>query len=215
MLKADARSVYAAAARSLLGEGAATNSTQALLTSERPQLDGLPNDPQWQAAMSRQQMVSLKESSGPSGRRDIVMVTRDEEYLYLYVRCYKSDRFGYREHNKASRQRDADLSRQDRIKFIFDVDRDLSSAWNLQIDWRGEVHESCGSDASWDPQMYVARHADDRVWSIECAIELDDLRSLGSSDRWRWAVERVAEPVTDSGFWPNGKVDVGRVLSFP
>ena len=157
-------------------------------------------------------MISLSGDGGRSS--DIAMVTRDEEFLYLYARCYNSDQVRL---DKAARkrERDADVSLRDRIKFSFDVDRDLVSSWDLQIDHRGEVYESCGGDTSWNPQLFVARHADDRVWSIECAIRLDDLADgLGSSDRWRWTVERTDSRLSPN-FWQFGDADSGRVLSFP
>ena len=215
VIKADADSAYATAARSILGDDA-SDSTQVIVSTTRPHLDGLPNDPQWQQAMSRNQVISLTSDRG--GLSDIAMVTRDEEFLYLYARCYNSAQVRSRNASakrSAKRKRDADVSLRDRIKFSFDVDRDLASSWDLQIDHRGEVYESCGSDTSWNPKLFVARHVDDRVWSIECAIRLDDLaKGLGPKERWRWTVERTDSRLS-SDFWQFGDVDSGRVLSFP
>ena len=54
VLKADADSAYATSARSILGDDS-SNTTQVIASAVRPHLDGLPNDPQWQQAMNREQ----------------------------------------------------------------------------------------------------------------------------------------------------------------
>ena len=144
------------------------------------------------------------------------MVARDDEFVYVYVRCYRSNRFRYNSRADTIRQRDADLTNRDRIEINLDVDRDLVSSWNLQVDWRGQVRESCAGDKSWNPKMYVANHLDDSVWSIECAIPIKDLADeLKTGDAWRVSFRRQqGEDQSRAAFWGTGSQAAGRLLQF-
>ena len=212
VLKSKSLPAFASAAREMIQSGGAA--TQVIIATERPHLDGIPNDSVWEQVMQQKQTLTLERQKNSVGN-DVVMIARDDQYLYLYARCYKFDRFRYREAAETLRQRDANLSRQDRVEFRFDVDHDLVSAWKVEVDWRGEVFESCGEDTSWNPKMFVARHLDDRVWSIECAIRIDDLtKSLKASDAWRFNVRRTAAPRSTESV-DVSEIVAGQLLSFP
>jgi len=185
-----------------------------IATDQRPHLDGLPNDPVWQEVIGAGQTLNV-EATQPTPISDVALVAHDREYIYLYAKCYKSKRT-YREDSGEPRKRDADLSNHDRVEFCFDVDRDLVSSWKVQINWQGRVCESCGEDKSWNPEMFVARHVDDRVWSIECAIPIKDLsRPVKEGSTWRLNVRRMFG--TDRGsmnFWGPSRQSVGQLVEF-
>ena len=211
----------------MTNESTGTNerATPIISTSERPHLDGLPNDAVWQKVLKSGQNINL----GTVDSRimtDVAMVAHDQEYLYAYARCYKAHHLKYQQRSddpKKHRRRDEDLSHRHRVEFSIDVDRDLSSCWKVEVDWRGRVFESCGSDKSWNPKMFVARHIDESVWSIECAIPIKDLADrIDPDSAWRLKVRRVMEPERrDSGFWgpsenlPNAEPDTLMSLSQP
>jgi photosystem II stability/assembly factor-like uncharacterized protein/tetratricopeptide (TPR) repeat protein len=171
-------------------------------TSQRPHLDGLPNDAVWQQVMKAKKSINL--GTIDSGvRTDVAMLAWGEEYLYVYARCYKAGSRRYQQRSDEPRRRDGDLSHHHRVEFSIDVDRDLSSFWKIAVDWRGHVCESCGSDKSWNPKMFVARHIDENIWSVECAIPTKELVDrIGPDSAWRVKVRRVMEPEKlSSGFW--------------
>jgi photosystem II stability/assembly factor-like uncharacterized protein len=203
VLKAKPHATFSPAASDETRASNQSLTTEVIATAERPHLDGLPNDPVWQEVLKARQTIKLPKSTNAI-MDDIAMVAWDRQYLYVYARCYKSDRFSYAADPKALRGRDADLSNQDRIEINFDVDRDLLSSWRISIDYRGEVLESCSTAKSWNPKMFVAKHQDDRVWSIECAIPLKDLAaSVKAEDTWRVDVRRLQNemPWSDGVFW--------------
>ena len=188
-------------------------------TSQRPELDGLPNDPVWREVMNSQQTINLGTVDSRLAT-DVAMVAYDQEHLYLYARCYKSSSIDYRETSKEPRRRDGDLSNRHRVEFCIDVDRDLVSCWKIEVDWRGHAFESCGDDQSWNPKMFVARHIDDHVWSIECAIPIENLADkFNNGSAWRLSARRMMGPANrSSDLWgpfrnlPYGRP--GKLLSF-
>lgn len=220
VLKAKPKVGFSPAARDELRTDNTDIATQVISAKERPHLDGIPNDPLWQQVMEQQQTIKIAKTDG-NLMSDTAMIARDDEYIYIYVRCYRNDRFRYSDKAAATsskhlRRRDADLANRDRIAIGIDVDRDLVSAWNLQIDWQGQVHESCAGDKSWNPKMFVASHVDDRVWSIECAIAIKDLDAeFTSGDAWRLNLRRLGFENQDrSEFWKTGERAAGQLLQF-
>ena len=215
VLKAKPHAEFSPAARDELRTSNEGITTKAVLTSQRPHLDGLPNDAVWQEVMKDRQTIKVAKLNGAL-MDDIAMVARDDEFVYIYARCYRSNRFQYESRTEKIRQRDADMTNRDRIEISFDVDRDLVSSWNLQVDWQGQVHESCGGDISWNPKMYVANHVDDSVWSIECAIPIKDLAAkFKTGDAWRLNIRRQQdENQSRAAFWGTDFQAAGQLLQF-
>ncbi len=216
VLKAKPHALFSPAASDETRSNNQSLFTGAIATAERPHLDGLPNDAIWKRAMEERQTIKLQKLEGAL-MDDISMVAWDREYVYVYARCYKSDRFSYAGDSDAPRVRDADISNQDRVEISFDVDRDLLSSWRISVDYRGNVQEACGNAKSWNPKMYVAKHQDDRVWSIECAIPLKDLAaSVKTGDTWRVEIRRAQTetPQRDGVFWGVDVPAAGSMLQF-
>ena len=215
VLKAKPHVDFSPAARDELRTNNEGVATKAVTTSQRPHLDGLPGDPVWQEVLKDRQTINIAKLDG-AVMNDIAMVARDDEFVYIYVRCYRSNRFQYTRRAETARQRDADLTNRDRIEIGFDVDRDLVSSWNLQVDWRGQVRESCAGDKSWNPKMYVANHLDDSVWSIECAIPVKDLAGeFKAGDAWRVNFRRQqGEDQSRAAFWGTASQAAGQLLQF-
>ena len=192
---------YSLAASEEMRRGTSKQKSSVVVFDERPHLDGLPNDPIWEQAIKADQRISMG-SVNQSAATDTTLFACDEKYLYLYAKCYKSGQRRYVELADQIRKRDEDLSGQHRVEFCIDVDRDLSNTWNVEIDWRGRVRESCGSDKSWNPKMYVARHIDDSSWSIECAIPFKDLAGrFKSGSAWRIGARRVMRHSDRNNLW--------------
>ena len=64
--------------------------------------------------------------------------------------------------------------------------------------------------------MFVAKHLDDSVWSIECAIPIKDLDDeFKTGDAWRVNFQRrQTEEKIQAEFWGLGSRNVGQLLQF-
>lgn len=122
-----------------------------------------------------------------------IMLLCDRQCLYLALRCRKSPQFSYEPVDDAPRPRDPDLSKQDRVEILIDVDRNFGTYYKLTIDNRGWVGDECWGDTSWNPAWFVAREEDADYWMIEAAIPFESLteRTPKSGVVWGWGVRRI------------------------
>lgn len=171
---------------------------------EAPHLDGLLDDSCWTETSSRH----LDNARGLDPTQ--VFLTRDDRHLYLAATCPKRAATSYLP-KRRPRPRDADLSKMDRIQLLFDVNRDYTTWWTLEIDHRGWTTDSLMGDQSWNPKYYVASDSDSQSWRIEVAIPLEELAppelrfqpwAVGIrrlvpgrfAERWRQAGTKVPTP---------------------
>ena len=85
------------------------------------------------------------------------------------------------------RDRDADLSKTDRVTLRLDIDRDFTTAFELSVNSRGWTHDACWGDPNWNPAWYAAAAGDDTSWTIEAAIPLAELADKPPAARGVWA----------------------------
>lgn len=167
--------------------------------AERPKLDGRFDEAFWESA----DPLQLNGSSG-AALAGVARLTRDDEFLYLAVECPKTKGVEYAA-DKKTRTRDADLAAHDRVTIEIDVDRDYTTAFELAVDCRGWTHDACWSDASWNPQWFVAADADEAAWRIEAAIPLAELVAAAPTAKDVWAVSVVREfPGSGAASWTGG-----------
>lgn len=156
----------------------------------RPNLDGVLDDECWNAMFATGQMQLIKMT--PPGkdaqpRTDVVLLGYDAEFFYIAARCNKLDRYTYRDSN-AARSRDAKIQNEDRIEIVVDTDRDYASFLNFEIDHRGWCRDGTNASHGWDPEWYVAQNSDERSWTIEVAIPLQQLTAASVNKDTAWAV---------------------------
>jgi photosystem II stability/assembly factor-like uncharacterized protein len=162
--------------------------------TESPHLDGLLNEPFWEAA----DHLILRSTSTPSrsedwqGEGSEVRFAHDNEFLYFAIRCAKSPNLNYQS-DDSPRTRDADLTQHDRVIIRLDTDRDYTTSFDLTVDNRGWTHDACWGDASWNPTWYVAAAADEKSWTIEAAIPIGELadKPPASREAWSLAIRRI------------------------
>lgn len=154
---------------------------------ERPYLDGVLDDGCWQDLKP----IVLAEAEGQTAKDcpTDVWLAYDDEYLYLAARCRRQG--GTVEAPTETRSHDADLRGHDRLELYLDLDRDYATYFRLSVDERGCVADDCWGDPSWDPQWFVARHADETGWQVEAAIPLAELTSERVSGGKVWAANVV------------------------
>jgi photosystem II stability/assembly factor-like uncharacterized protein len=150
----------------------------------KPKLDGQLDDDIWQKV----ETVPLESALKDDGQWPaVVAFAYDAEFLYIAIHCRRAPGLKY-ESVSAARPRDADLTMQDRVDLLIDVDRDFATYYQLTVDSRGFTADSCWGDPTWNPSWYVAAALSDDAWTIEAAIPLDQLTGKASKSRDTWAV---------------------------
>lgn len=159
----------------------------------KPRLDGRLDDDVWRGAKPAELHSVHHDDAGWPG---VVMLAHDAEFLYLAINCRRSPEGKY-ETATGPRPRDPDLSRQDRVDLLLDVDRDYATYYRLTVDHRGWVGEGCWGDATWDPTWFVAAQTSQGAWTAEAAIPLDQLtgRTVAAGDVWAVGVQRTVPGV--------------------
>jgi photosystem II stability/assembly factor-like uncharacterized protein len=158
---------------------------------QKPKLDGRLDEPLWQIAKPVSLIQTRSASDGPPLTTAAVLAF-DDEFLYFAVSCQKAPGLTYASDSKP-RVADEDLSREDHITLLIDIDRDYASYWQLSFDHRGRPAESCFGDSTWNPQWYLAAGGDEHYWTVEAAIPLAELASKKSAagDLWSANLQRV------------------------
>lgn len=186
----------------------------------RPTLDGVLGDECWLEAReirltSQGNTESGQEDRSSTGLRDSypsVMLAHDEKFLYLAASLPRTKVEGgessSRNHSPPpvqfeGRTHDADLTGFDRLKIQLDTDRDYATAYEIEIDERGQVRESCWEDSTWNPQMWVYVDSADDRWRIELAIPFSELEPAAPRRHSAWGVSISRTiPHTERQRWP-------------
>ena len=137
----------------------------------RPKLDGRLDDALWQKVETVPLRSAFKDDEDWPA---VAAIAHDDEFLYIAVTCRRAPGVKY-EPAQIPRTRDADLSAQDRVDVLIDIDRDFATYYCHSFDYRGFTADSlCGSPA-WDPTWFVAADLTDDAWTVEAAVPLNQL----------------------------------------
>jgi hypothetical protein len=167
-------------------------SAAAARTGIAPTIDGVLDDPAWQAATWYGDFVQQRPEYGkPGTERTEVAVVFDDEHLYVGVRCYVSDPatlvswLTWRD-----RSRDFDVvaitlsPRGDGLTgYLFRVNPD-----GVQRD--AALSEDGARDANWDAVWRAETRIGDDRWTAEFAIPIDELRFPEGRETWGFQVAR-------------------------
>jgi photosystem II stability/assembly factor-like uncharacterized protein len=172
----------------------------AVTASHKPRLDGRLDDPLWQSAKP----ASLTGAIAADGSLPAAVVLAwDDEFLYFAASCKKAAGELY-VRGEEPRPHDSDLSQQDHLVLLLDVDRDYATWWQLAIDFAGRPAASCFGDATWNPQWFIAAGGDEAWWTVEAAIPLAELGPARPQVRDVWAAQ-VQRVVPQRGVWALGQ----------
>ena len=143
-------------------------------TDSRPYLDGDLQDSCWQGG----KRLVLKNAQGNTADEypTEVSLAYDMEFIYFAVQC-RHPAGGFVPLVK-TRTPDADVKPYDRISLMFDLDRDYSTYYHLQVDQRGCLADECvvnTADKSWNPRWFVSCKSDKTGYQIEGAIPITEL----------------------------------------
>ncbi len=135
----------------------------------RPKLDGRLDDAVWQKVESVPLKSALKDDDDWPA---LAAFAYDDEFLYIAISCRRAPGVKY-EPAQTPRPRDADLTAQDHVDVLIDVDRDFATYYRLSFDYRGFTADSLWGDPTWNPTWFVAADLTDEAWTVEAAIPLD------------------------------------------
>jgi hypothetical protein len=204
---ADVPATPTAAAETLAAAQIAERLPQKTITcraaQERPKADGLLSDSCWQEATE----IPLSTSAAPlagAAPHAFVMLAHDAQYLYFAASVPRVAGLPKDGPMRLGRTHDQDLSAYDRIALFIDVDRDGTTWYEIDIDQRGCVAESCWNDPSWNPALLIAAEGDDERWRIEGAIPFSEMvpRPPRPGEAWGLAVVRTAPAVKQEAWIP-------------
>lgn len=160
-----------------------------VVAGAKPRLDGRLDEPFWQQAKPAE-LVSPRQDDQPWPAT--VKLARDEAFLYIGIECRRPPGAASAS-SSGPRPRDGDLSAEDRVDVLLDIDRDYVTYYRLTIDHRGWPGEDCWGDPTWNPEWFIATDEHDGAWTAEAAIGLDQLtgRYPKSRDVWAVGLQRV------------------------
>ena len=164
---------------------------------DRPLLDGIDDDLCW-----RQAEVIHLISSLDSHPKTEVRIVFDDQWIFIWVHCQR-DSASKRSQTAKQRSYDSDLSAEDRIKIMLDVDRDRSAILQFEVDQRGLTRDTCWGLMPWNPRWFVAQQQSETFWSSEIAIPISELTSARrlAGSHWCFGLERQSGQRT-LGHWP-------------
>ncbi|MEZ6094268.1 MAG: YCF48-related protein [Pirellulaceae bacterium] len=163
-----------------MSENDETRSWRARQTNTKPMLDGALDDDVWQSALANGAFHS--ESMTPpfgdrSPRTDYVIVSFDESYLYIALRCTRLPGVRYPAPAR-ERERNPEMKDSDRVLISLDLDGDAGWAFQLAVDSQGNAGDGCGGSLDWDPDWFVATAMTPTHWTAEMAIPWEQLGGM-------------------------------------
>lgn len=163
--------------------------------AQKPHLDGKLDDTCWRAADGAELPgIALRSALGDDAAwPTAVQLAYDDEFLYVAISCRQAPGVRY-DATATARKRDADLTQQDRVALMFDIDRDWTTYWRLAVDHRGQTAEDCWGDRTWNPTWFVAVNKQPTTWTCEAAIPFAELTAKPPQrgDIWAAGLQRTA-----------------------
>jgi photosystem II stability/assembly factor-like uncharacterized protein len=203
---ADSRGSDATAAASLaaaqIAERVPQKTVACLPAQGQIKLDGLLSDQCWQEAVEIPLATGAVPLAG-SAPHAFVMLAHDDRYLYFAMSVPRVPGLP-KDGPMKFRTHDQDLSTYDRISLFLDVDCDAMTWYEIDIDQRGCVAESCWDDPSWNPRLFIAADGDEDRWRIEGAIPFSEMvpRAPRPGEGWGLAIIRTAPTVKQEAWVP-------------
>ena len=178
-------------------------------------IDGLLNDPAWQAAQFQGQFTQREPEEGaPASEKTEVGFLYDEKNLYIGVKCYDSepDKIIARE-----MRRDAIVDDDDYFEMVLDTYHDHRSGYYFITNPHGVKREARlaneGRDynPAWDGLWSCKAKITEEGWFVEIAIPWKTLRfAEESSSGWGINFARMIRRKNEHAYWQLIPRDFGR-----
>jgi hypothetical protein len=174
--------------------------------STPPTIDGLLDEAVWAEPSPIGNFVQLETEDGkPATQPTEVLIGYDENNLYFGIRCFDSDPDKI---TKNARQRDADVSYDDRVRILLDTFHDRTNGFFFTVNPLGAQVDGLlrnngeEENFSWDGLWYAATSRDEKGWVAEIAIPFKTLRFPRTHEQvWGFNVERFVSRTKENSFW--------------
>jgi Domain of unknown function (DUF5916) len=179
---------------------------KAVRAEQAPEIDGVADEPFWQAAQWMGDFIQIKPSMGsPARAATRVAVAFDKSHVYVAFRCLNPT--GSSANSKLS-SRDDNMDIDNAVTVYFDTfhsRRDCyyfsTNSLGTQVDGRiGEDGRS--NDKNWDCTWFVASQENSLGWTCEIKIPVGEIRFPEGPDRvWGINFRRNYPDLFETSFW--------------
>ncbi len=182
-------------------------------------IDGVLSETVWQKAERANDFYQTYPTDTVySVTKTEVLITYDENYLYIAAICY--DNIKDKKYVVSSLRRDFDGSSSDNFFVTIDPFKDglngfLFSVSPLGVEREGLLSNGDNLDLSWDNKWRSATKIYENYWVAEFAIPLTTLRFKAESQHWKMNFGRVDLKRNERSIWvPVGMAYSMRSLAF-
>jgi hypothetical protein len=170
-----------------------------------PVLDGVLDDPCWQAAnpIGELTMVEPYEGKAPT-QRTIVRIVHDRENLYFGIHCLDDDPSTIR---ATQRQRDARLDPDDRVEILLDPFENRRTGYFFQIGAGGSIGDGLSAangsrfDKPWDVIFDGRSRITSDGWQAEVVIPFRSIPRKAGAASWGFNLKRYKRSAGEEYQW--------------
>lgn len=180
-------------------------------TNETIKLDGIMDEEIWQKADVAQNFwQNFPMDTSQSIARSEIRMTYDDQFIYIFAKCYSTSEDGDIYYVTPSLRRDFRGAGNDMITFIFDTFKDQTNAFTFGLNPYGVQREGLiangGSlqedfDLSWDNKWYSAAKIFPGYWTAEVAIPFKSIRFKENTDEWLLQFYRLDSHTNERSTW--------------
>ena len=191
----EAGALEPAGARPIDLEAAPRPAAQATRTSSQIVLDGVLDEPDWQAADSVTGFIQAQPYPGyPASEPTVVRILYDDQYLYIGAVCYDSEPDDL---TVMSLEQDFSTRDSDLFGFTLDTFLDRRNSFLFAVNPRGAIadfqafNDGRNVNRSWEGVVKVKTRVHDRGWTVEMALPFTTLRFDPSKVEQTWGVNFI------------------------
>ncbi len=175
------------------------------------QIDGVLDEPDWQAASAIPDLVMIEPTEGarPTGRTEVRVLAGVSAIVFGFV-CEDPDPAGIVSFTK---QRDGELDEEDHIKIVLDPFRDGRSGYVLAVNPGGARYDALvadrgeGENPSWDGIWEAGTHRNQKGWTLEIRVPILTLSYKKGLNEWAFNVQRRVQRLLETDRWASPSRD--------
>ncbi len=175
-------------------------------------VDGRLDEPAWRLADSIPALTQVEPQEGsPPPFRTIVRVLVLTDALVIGVVAEDPEPAGIVSYTK---QRDADLTREDHVRLVLDTFRDGRSGYVFAVSPRGARYDALvgtqggEENANWDAVWKAATARMANGWSVEILIPVKSLLFRPGLTQWGFNVQRRIQRRQETDRWASAQRDI-------
>jgi hypothetical protein len=175
-------------------------------------VDGRLDEPSWLLADSALTLTQVEphEGSAPTFRTVVrVLVRRDALVIGVVAEDSQPQAIV-----SVTKQRDADLTREDHIRLVLDTFRDGRSGYVFAVSASGARYDALvgtqggGENANWDAVWTAATARSRTTWSVEILIPVKSLLFRPGLSAWGFNVERRIQRLQETDRWASAAQNI-------